>query len=223
MRFLADSSSLRVALSKSALPDTRDGVLCAYPNVKKSRVRWNTVWHITLDQTSRWHENKGSVLVWGPCTKTQPLFWRQREVLFWHDVSPCRPESPRRDCLGFKWRVCFMSCLSLEVKSLYGTYLRNFLVSVLKFCQSTVTRHYNCSRFREYTGSRNFELHSFTIPVDVHKFTICMTLGSNIWVQKAGKEEEDAMCLNCRHRSNTVLRVCLASPIPMLLCAQIDK
>ena len=34
--------------------------------------------HITLIQTSRWHQNNS--LVWGPCTKMQPLFWCQREV-----------------------------------------------------------------------------------------------------------------------------------------------
>ena len=27
-----------------------------------------------------WHQNKSCILVWGPCTKTQLLFWCQREV-----------------------------------------------------------------------------------------------------------------------------------------------
>ena len=37
-------------------------------------------WPFTLFPTFRWHQNKISVLAWGPCTKAQPLFWCQREV-----------------------------------------------------------------------------------------------------------------------------------------------
>ena len=33
-----------------------------------------------LIQTSRWQQNKRSVLVWRPCTKREPLFWCQPEV-----------------------------------------------------------------------------------------------------------------------------------------------
>ena len=39
-----------------------------------------TGWPITLFPTSRWHQNESSVLVWGPCTKMQPLFRWHREV-----------------------------------------------------------------------------------------------------------------------------------------------
>ena len=37
-------------------------------------------WPFRLWQISRWHQNKSSVLVWGPCTQTQPLFWCKQEV-----------------------------------------------------------------------------------------------------------------------------------------------
>ena len=46
-----------------------------------SRGTYCTGWPFSFFKTSRWHQNKSSVLVWGPCTKTQPLFWCQREVL----------------------------------------------------------------------------------------------------------------------------------------------
>ena len=37
-------------------------------------------WHFTLFPISPWHQDKSSVLVWGPCTKMQPWFWCQRAV-----------------------------------------------------------------------------------------------------------------------------------------------
>ena len=46
---------------------------------------WCTGWPFRLFQTSRWHQNKSSVLVWSPCTKTQPLLWSQRE--FWNNLN----------------------------------------------------------------------------------------------------------------------------------------
>ena len=49
-----------------------------------------TGWPFRLCQTSRWRQNKSYVLVWGPCTKTQPLFWCQWEV--WTNVM-CHPVS----------------------------------------------------------------------------------------------------------------------------------
>ena len=56
---------------------------------------YGTGWPFRLCQTSRWHQNKSSVLVWGPCTKTQLMFWCQWEV--WHNLNghpaqilPCR-------------------------------------------------------------------------------------------------------------------------------------
>ena len=39
-----------------------------------------TGWHIRLWQTSHWHQNNSSVLVWGPCTKMELLLWCEREV-----------------------------------------------------------------------------------------------------------------------------------------------
>ena len=39
----------------------------------------STGWPFTLFPTSRWHLNKSSILAWGPCIKTQPLFWCQQE------------------------------------------------------------------------------------------------------------------------------------------------
>ena len=38
-----------------------------------------------LCQTSRWHQNKGCVLVHGPHTKTELKLWCQREV--WHNLN----------------------------------------------------------------------------------------------------------------------------------------
>ena len=52
----------------------------------------NTGWPFRLCQTSRWHQNKSSVLIWGAYTKTQHLFWCQREVchnLNGHPVLCC--------------------------------------------------------------------------------------------------------------------------------------
>ena len=44
------------------------------------------------------HQNTtSSVLVWGPCTKTQPLFWCQREV--WINVM-CHPVVCKVQCRG---------------------------------------------------------------------------------------------------------------------------
>ena len=40
----------------------------------------NTGWPFTLFPTTRWHQNKGCVSVPGPRTKTELLFWYQREV-----------------------------------------------------------------------------------------------------------------------------------------------
>ena len=40
----------------------------------------STGWPFRLFQTSRWHQNKGCILVHGSHTKTELLFWCQREV-----------------------------------------------------------------------------------------------------------------------------------------------
>ena len=52
-------------------------------------------WHITLVQTSRWLQYKGCILVHWPHTKTELLFWCQREV--WTNVM-CHP------VLRFQWK-----------------------------------------------------------------------------------------------------------------------
>ena len=44
-----------------------------------------TGWPFWLRQTCRWHQNKRSVLVHGPHTKTEVLFWFQWEV--WHNQN----------------------------------------------------------------------------------------------------------------------------------------
>ena len=44
-----------------------------------------TGWPFRLIQASHWHQYKSYVLDCGPCRKTQPLFWCQREV--WHKLN----------------------------------------------------------------------------------------------------------------------------------------
>ena len=44
-----------------------------------------TGWPFRLCQTSHWHQNKSSVLIWGAYTKTQHLFLCQRAV--WHNLN----------------------------------------------------------------------------------------------------------------------------------------
>ena len=53
---------------------------------------------LRLCQTSSSHQNKSSVLVWGPCTKTELLFWCQREI--WHNLNGHPVEEERE----IKWR-----------------------------------------------------------------------------------------------------------------------
>ena len=50
-----------------------------------------TGWPFTLSPTSHWYQHKSSVLVWGACTKPQPLLWWQWEVgnsVNGHPVDP---------------------------------------------------------------------------------------------------------------------------------------
>ena len=62
-----NSSVLSGTSSYLVLGDVRGDFLC-------------TGWPLKLFQTSRWHQNKGCVLVHVPHTKTELLFWSQREV-----------------------------------------------------------------------------------------------------------------------------------------------
>ena len=58
--------------------------------VKATQIfRFNsTGWLFTLFPTFHWHQNKGCILVHGPHTKAELLFWYQREV--WTNVM-CYP------------------------------------------------------------------------------------------------------------------------------------
>ena len=63
-------------------------MLMMLDRIRKKRAREyleNTGWPLRLWQTSRWLQNKSCVLVHGPHTKTELLFWSQREV--WHNLD----------------------------------------------------------------------------------------------------------------------------------------
>ena len=84
-------------------------MLMMLDRIRKKRAREyleNTGWPLRLWQTSRWLQNKSSVLVWGPCTKTQLLFWSQREVC--HNLS-CRPV--------YGWKKALCSGVNSEINA----------------------------------------------------------------------------------------------------------
>ena len=66
---------------------------------------FSTGWHITLVQTSRWHQNKGCVLVHGTHTKTELLYWCQRAV--WTNVM-CHPAHYEKLWCCQKWLTCIV-------------------------------------------------------------------------------------------------------------------
>ena len=51
----------------------------------RSTAPHSTGWPFRLCQSTGWLQSKSSVLVWSPCTITQPLFWSQKEV--WHNLN----------------------------------------------------------------------------------------------------------------------------------------
>ena len=55
-------------------------VLKFFPSFSDNFFKHFTGWPFRLCQTSRWRQNKSCVLLNGPHTKTELLFWWQREV-----------------------------------------------------------------------------------------------------------------------------------------------
>ena len=98
----------------------------------------STGWPFRLWQASCWHQNKSSDLVWGPCTKTQLLFWCQQDIchnLYGHPVYHISYQSflslarlfwqntPVKSCAAANWAAWLSHILlcMLVPKSLFVT------------------------------------------------------------------------------------------------------
>ena len=64
-----------------------------------------TGWPFAVLPTSRWHQNKSSVLEWGPFRKTHPLFLCQREVGNYRVTQHLVPNLPSTSKQKFRFRM----------------------------------------------------------------------------------------------------------------------
>ena len=77
-----------------------------YPNLCDLGKEASTGWPFRLWQTSHWHQNNSSVLVWGLCTKMQLLFWSQREVCHNLNGHPVGWGVSKLDSKCLKGEIC---------------------------------------------------------------------------------------------------------------------
>ena len=102
-----------------------------------------------LCQTSRWHQNTSSVLVWGSCTKTELLLWCQREVchnLIGHPVLLHLAVGAIKAILQKMYRN---HMASLNLFNWNSAPLRGLLnLDIYKVCHSAIS----CSRSCYYTS-----------------------------------------------------------------------